>query len=79
MRDGRDQGAKLNFTKLIASYNQSPIWERLTPQVKTEYSKNLEFLPDTIGNKTPTKMRLSSVIAAQMVNRHRARFADSIP
>jgi hypothetical protein len=79
MRGGGNPVTKLNFDKLITSYKQSPKWERLAPLTKSDYSKVLEYLHDTIGKKNPTKMRRSTVIAAQMANRHRARFANYIP
>lgn len=79
MRGGGAPTDKLNFDKLIESYKQSPKWDRLAPRTKSDYSKILEYLSDTIGKKNPTKMRRSSVIAAQLANRHRARFANYIP
>lgn len=79
MRGGGARAHRFTFGTLIASYKQSPKWERLAPRTKSDYSKILEYLHDTIGTKNPTKMRRSSVIQAQMANRHRARFANYIP
>lgn len=79
MRGGGDHTYKLSFHKLIESYKQSPKWDRLAPRTKPDYSNVLEYLDDTIGKKNPAKMRRSSVIAAQIANRHRARFANYIP
>jgi len=70
---------RLTFHKLIASYKLSPRWERLASRTRADYSKVLEYIADTIGDRDPTKMRRSVVIEAQMANRHRARFANYIP
>jgi len=70
---------RLTFHKLIASYKLSPRWERLASMTRADYSKVLEYIADTIGDRDPTKMRRSVVIEAQMANRHRARFANYIP
>lgn len=78
MRGGATE-KKLTFKRLIASYKQSPRWERLAPRTKADYSKVLEYLIDTIGDKDPTKLRRSTIIEAQIANRHRARFANYIP
>jgi integrase len=79
MRGGGALSQRFTFEKLIKSYKQSPKWERLAPRTKSDYSKVLEYLSDTIGSKDPTKMRRSTIIEAQMANRHRARFANYIP
>lgn len=79
MRGGGDTARKITFEKLILSYKQSPKWERLAPRTKSDYSKVLEYIHDTVGKKDPTKMRRSTVIQAQMANKHRARFANYIP
>ncbi len=79
MRGGGNQPNKISFDKLIESYKQSPKWARLAPRTKSDYSKVLEYLSETIGDKNPTKMRRSSVNEAQMANRHRAGFANYIP
>lgn len=79
MRGDGALSQKFTFEKLIASYKQSPKWERLAPRTKADYSKVLEYLSDTVGTKDPTKMRRSTIIEAQMANRHRARFANYIP
>ncbi|MCA0905161.1 tyrosine-type recombinase/integrase [Ruegeria marisrubri] len=79
MRGGSELASRFTFEKLIASYKRSPKWQKLAPRTKTDYSKVLEYLSDTVGKKDPTKMRRSTIIDAQMANRHRARFANYIP
>lgn len=79
MRGGGSLSQKFTFEKLILSYKQSPKWDRLAPRTRADYSKVLEYLSDTVGSKNPTKMRRSTIIEAQMANRHRARFANYIP
>lgn len=79
MRGGSERSNRLTFEKLIASYKQSPKWQKLAPRTKSDYSKVLEYLSDTVGKKDPTKMRRSTIIDAQMANRHRARFANYVP
>jgi len=79
MRGDGALSQRFTFDKLIQSYKQSPKWERLASRTKADYSKVLEYLHDVIGSKDPAKMRRSTVIEAQMANRHRARFANYIP
>lgn len=79
MRGGGALAQRFTFERLIASYKQSPKWERLASRTKADYSKVLEYLSDTVGKLDPTKMRRSTIIEAQMSNRHRARFANYIP
>lgn len=78
MRGGGSLSQRFTFDKLIQSYKLSPKWD-LAPRTRADYSKVLEYLHDTIGFKDPTKMRRSTIIEAQMANRHRARFANYIP
>lgn len=79
MRGESDRTKKATFRRLIASYKQSPKWQRLAPRTKSDYSKVLEYLIDTVGDKDPTRLRRSTIIEAQIANRHRARFANYIP
>ena len=79
MRGDGPESKRQTFDKLIASYKQGPKWEGLAPRTKKDYSKVLEYISDTIGSKNPVKMRRSTVIEAQMANKHRARFANYIP
>ncbi|EBA18363.1 Integrase [Roseobacter sp. SK209-2-6] len=79
MRGGGALSQRFTFEKLIQSYKRSPRWEGLAPRTKADYSKVLEYLAGTIGQKDPTKMRRSTIIEAQMANKHRARFANYIP
>ncbi|KIC09836.1 integrase [Leisingera sp. ANG-M1] len=79
MRGGGALSQRFTFEKLIKSYKQSPKWDRLAPRTKADYSKVLEYISDKLGSKDPTKMRRSTIIEAQMANRHRARFANYLP
>ena len=78
MRGGGPVSKVHTFDKLIASYKQSPKWDNLASRTKRDYSKVLEYIVDTIGSKNPTKMRRSTIIEAQLANKHRARFANYI-
>ncbi len=78
MRGSGAIAQKHTFEKLILSHKLSPKWGRLAPRTKKDYSKVLEYISDTVGAKNPTKMRRSTIIAAQMANRHRKRFANYI-
>ena len=79
MRGDGPLSQRYTFDKLILSYKLSPKWEKLASRTKKDYSKVLEYISDTIGAKNPTKMRRSTIIDAQMANRHRKRFANYIP
>ncbi|MBO9441792.1 tyrosine-type recombinase/integrase [Phaeobacter italicus] len=79
MRGDGPLSQRYTFEKLILSYKQSPRWESLAPRTRADYSRVLEYISDKLGSKDPTKMRRSTIIDAQMANRHRARFANYIP
>lgn len=63
---------------LIASYEASSRWDRLSPRSRQDYTKVLRYLDEKLGQRDVSFITRPLILEAMEANRHRARFANYI-
>jgi hypothetical protein len=77
IRSGK--AAATSWAKLIDSYRASEHWRGLASRTRFDYEKVLDYIKAKNGTHDVTKARRPDVLAAMDANRHRTRFANTIP